>query len=234
MTYPSLVKLESNEGCKKEYNLQGSRTRLFEVAHMVAVAALHRALWAEPSCGVSTDDHVLLLTAWSLVGLKVVEVLEQMALVTWMVGPRLMPEIGGDALSRLPNSRTRLHSIRGSGTSRYPDCLPNLTRYVLHRSVDMSTAVASRPLPTETPNAGGNEFDDLLNYDAGDVNDPFSENYISEARKEREAREAAEKKAAGDVLGLDEQLDLPRKPRAPRVKLDEERFVLRMQYDVHS
>lgn len=84
-------------------------------------------------------------------------------------------------------------------------------------------STAARPLPTAGPSAGGDEFDDLFNYDA-DVNDPFSENYLVPGSKERQrAKEAEEKAKGGAGLGIDEEVEVTRKPRAPRVKLDENR-----------
>src|SRR6187402_1543286 len=84
---------------------------------------------------------------------------------------------------------------------------------------------ASRPLPTEGPSAGGgDEFDDLFNYEVdGGINDPFSENYEVPEAKER-AKEAASKAKSGAGLGIDEEIEVTRKPRAPRVKLDEDRW----------
>lgn len=81
----------------------------------------------------------------------------------------------------------------------------------------------TRPLPTEGPSAGGDEFDDLFNYDA-DVNDPFSENYVAPSAKERQREiDAAAKAKGGAGLGIDEEVEVTRKARAPRVKLDENR-----------
>jgi replication fork protection complex subunit Csm3/Swi3 len=86
----------------------------------------------------------------------------------------------------------------------------------------MSTSVASRPLPTDGPTAGGDELDDLFDYDVDDINDPFSENYVVPGSKERAKEEAAKAKADAD-LGIDKKLEITRQPRAPRVKLDEDR-----------
>jgi replication fork protection complex subunit Csm3/Swi3 len=88
----------------------------------------------------------------------------------------------------------------------------------------MSSPGTSRPLPTEGPSAGGDEFDDLFNYDAGDVNDPFSDNYKPAQQKQRE-KDEANKAKSGAGLGIDEEVEVTRKPRAPRVKLDENRYV---------
>lgn len=73
------------------------------------------------------------------------------------------------------------------------------------------------PLPTEGPSAGGgDEFGDLFDYDVDD-NDPFGANYETPAVKQRQADKDA-------ALGIDEQVEVTRKPRAPRVKLDEDRY----------
>lgn len=88
---------------------------------------------------------------------------------------------------------------------------------------------ASRPLPTETPNVGGNEFgdlDDLFDYDAGDTNDPFSENYVVPGSKDKEkGKESASNKKTGAGLGIDEEIEVTKKPRVPRVKLDEHKLL---------
>jgi replication fork protection complex subunit Csm3/Swi3 len=90
-----------------------------------------------------------------------------------------------------------------------------------------SPGATSRPLPTEGPSAGGDEFDDLFDYDAGfnDPNDPFSENYVPPASKEK-PNEGGNKGKSGAGLGIDEEVEVTRKPRAPRVKLDEQRSVI--------
>ena len=79
----------------------------------------------------------------------------------------------------------------------------------------------TRPLPTEGPSAGGDEFDDLFDYDV-DVNDPFSDNYKGPAAVEK-ARKATDISKSGAGLGIDEEVQITRKPRVPRVKLDEDR-----------
>ncbi|EKD14346.1 uncharacterized protein L3040_008299 [Drepanopeziza brunnea f. sp. 'multigermtubi'] len=89
----------------------------------------------------------------------------------------------------------------------------------------------SGPLPTEGPSAGGgDEFDDLFNYDANvdDSNDPFSENYVVPGAKERQKQKEAQaklKSKAGDGLGIDDAVEVTRKPREPRIKLDEDRLL---------
>lgn len=87
----------------------------------------------------------------------------------------------------------------------------------------------SRPLPTETPNAGGDEFDDLddlFDYDAGGTNDPFSDNYVVPGSKNKgTAKESANNAKSGAGLGIDEEIEVTKKPRVPRVKLDEHKYV---------
>lgn len=82
-----------------------------------------------------------------------------------------------------------------------------------------------RPLPTEGPSAGGgDEFDDLFDYEVGGEDDPFSENY--KAATNPAAKETESKGKSGAGLGIDEEVEVTRKPRAPRVKLDEHRLVV--------
>jgi replication fork protection complex subunit Csm3/Swi3 len=81
---------------------------------------------------------------------------------------------------------------------------------------------ATSPLPSNEPIADGDEFGDLFDYDIDDENDPFSENYKPPAAKERE-KEAAEKAKNDVALGIDNEVEVTRKARAPRVKLDENR-----------
>ena len=82
-----------------------------------------------------------------------------------------------------------------------------------------------RALPTEGPSAGGgDEFDDLFNYEVGGEDDPFSENY-KVPNKVPAAKENTSKGKSGAGLGIDEEVEVARKPRAPRVKLDENRYI---------
>lgn len=63
-----------------------------------------------------------------------------------------------------------------------------------------------------------NGLDDLFNYDT-DGDDPFRNDQKS-SKKDRE--KAIERKSEiKDGLGIDEEIQLTRKPRAPRIKLDE-------------
>jgi replication fork protection complex subunit Csm3/Swi3 len=80
------------------------------------------------------------------------------------------------------------------------------------------------PLTTGAPSAGGDEFDDIFNYDVGEEEDPFSENYKIPSKKPT-VTETASKGKNGAGLGIDEEVEVTRKPRAPRVKLDENRYV---------
>ncbi|KAM3084468.1 chromosome segregation in meiosis-related protein [Clarireedia jacksonii] len=83
----------------------------------------------------------------------------------------------------------------------------------------------SRPLPAETPTAGGNELDDLFDYDFDDPNDPFSENYVAPGSKGKSVKESTEKSKDGAGLGIDEEIEITKKPRVPRVKLDEHKLL---------
>ncbi|KAG0650095.1 Chromosome segregation in meiosis 3 [Hyphodiscus hymeniophilus] len=81
-----------------------------------------------------------------------------------------------------------------------------------------------RALPTEGPSAGGgDESDDLFDYDIGGEDDPFSESYNAPARPA--TKEVASNGKSGAGLGIDEEVEVTRKPRAPRVKLDEHKLL---------
>jgi replication fork protection complex subunit Csm3/Swi3 len=83
-----------------------------------------------------------------------------------------------------------------------------------------------RPLLTEGPSAGGgDEFNDLFDYEVGGKDDPFGENY-NIPNKASVAKETANKGKTGAGLGIDEEVEVTRKPRAPRVKLDEHRLAV--------
>ena len=88
----------------------------------------------------------------------------------------------------------------------------------------MASSTTSIPLPTGGPTAGGDEFDDLFDYDIDGENDPFSANYKVPGAKEA-AKESVNAGKSGANLGIDEEIEVTRKPRAPRVKLDENRYV---------
>jgi replication fork protection complex subunit Csm3/Swi3 len=76
------------------------------------------------------------------------------------------------------------------------------------------------------PPPGETQFDDLNNYDVGDEDDPFSDNYKPPNKKDTEnpASMLANRNGAG--LGIDEEIEVSKKIRAPRVKLDEHRYNL--------
>ncbi|KAH8589711.1 replication fork protection component Swi3-domain-containing protein [Bisporella sp. PMI_857] len=83
---------------------------------------------------------------------------------------------------------------------------------------------ASKPLPSGEPTVGGDEFDDLFDYDIDDQNDPFSDNYNLN-NTNNAAKDSRDKDTTGAALGIDEEVEVTRKPRAPRVKLDENRLL---------
>ena len=82
-------------------------------------------------------------------------------------------------------------------------------------------SASTKALPTNGPSAGGDEFDDdIFDYDVGGENDPFSDNYKSQTAVN--TTNDSLKDSGG--LGIDEEVEVVRKPRAPRVKLDEHRY----------
>ena len=87
----------------------------------------------------------------------------------------------------------------------------------------MATTVA--PLPTGAPTAGGDEFGDLFDYDIDGENDPFNDNYKVPGSTDV-PKLASNLRNDGGGLGIDEEIEVTRKPRVPRVKLDEHRSVL--------
>jgi replication fork protection complex subunit Csm3/Swi3 len=76
------------------------------------------------------------------------------------------------------------------------------------------------PLPTGGPTAGGDEFDDLFDYEVGGADDPFAD--MDAVLKPKPAETGASKATAAG-LGIDEAVEVAKKVRAPRVKLDEQR-----------
>ena len=77
-------------------------------------------------------------------------------------------------------------------------------------------------LPTQGPAA--NVFEDELR----DEDDPFSENYVPKKLQGAfPANTTTQAKGAAAGLGIDEEVEVTRKPRAPRVKLDEHRYFKR-------
>ena len=91
-----------------------------------------------------------------------------------------------------------------------------------------SPRVTSRPLATEGQSAGGTEFDDLddlFDYDARDENDPFSDNYKPPSKNNTVKQSTKKAGNSGAGLGIDEEVEVTKKARAPRVKLDEHKYV---------
>lgn len=90
-----------------------------------------------------------------------------------------------------------------------------------------SASNSNQPLPTGGPTAGGDELDDLFDYDGG-LDDPFSENYVVPGQKkdttDKAPKNTGSKEKGGAGLGIDEEIEVTRKPRAPRVKLDEHKY----------
>ncbi|KAH8816827.1 replication fork protection component Swi3-domain-containing protein [Xylogone sp. PMI_703] len=81
-----------------------------------------------------------------------------------------------------------------------------------------------RPLPTGGPSAGGDEyddFDDIFNYD---VNAAAGNNAKSTEATES-SKQSSKKKQTADGLGIDEEIEISKKPRVPRVKLDDNRLL---------
>lgn len=75
-------------------------------------------------------------------------------------------------------------------------------------------------LPADGPVAGGDEFDDLFDYDVGGADDPFADR---PAPMPMTANDISRGASAGDGLGIDDEVKVTKKPRVPRVKLDENR-----------
>ena len=87
-----------------------------------------------------------------------------------------------------------------------------------------SAEVPSRPLPSGGPTAGAIDWDnDIDNYEIDGENDPFAENYKNPAAMKQAG--AGSKGYSGSGLGIDEEIEVTRKPRVPRAKLDEHRYM---------
>lgn len=89
------------------------------------------------------------------------------------------------------------------------------------------------PQTTSRPSGGEglDDLDDLFNYDVDDENDPFSDNYkptIPTDTTREQPTSKSNKNAAG--LGIDEEVEVAKKIRAPRVKLDEERYAFALHF----
>lgn len=55
--------------------------------------------------------------------------------------------------------------------------------------------------------------------------DPFGDNYVVPGSKKGKEQAATKEKSSAVGLGIDEEIEVTRKPRAPRVKLDEHRLL---------
>jgi replication fork protection complex subunit Csm3/Swi3 len=88
---------------------------------------------------------------------------------------------------------------------------------------DMSSpAPAEKLRPAPGPAAGGDELDDLFDYDAG-LDDVFRD---LEPRKPVSPKDSSRKRRADLGLGIDKEVEVVKKARVPRVKLDEDRYQL--------
>ncbi|KAK5627021.1 hypothetical protein RRF57_002736 [Xylaria bambusicola] len=79
----------------------------------------------------------------------------------------------------------------------------------------MASRLASRP-------ATNNNID---NYDVDDDDDPFAESGDDAARKSKAPDTQSKKRKDASSLGIDEAISISKKPRVPRVKLDETRLL---------
>jgi replication fork protection complex subunit Csm3/Swi3 len=89
---------------------------------------------------------------------------------------------------------------------------------------DMSSpAPTTGTQPVPGPAAGGDEFDDLFDYDVGGLDDVFRD---LEPRKPTSPKDTSRKGRSDLGLGIDKEVEVVKKPRVPRVKLDENRYYL--------
>ena len=87
---------------------------------------------------------------------------------------------------------------------------------------DMSSpAPAARAEPASGPTAGGDELDDLFDYDAG-LDEVFAD---LDPRSIIAAANTSRKAPVDVALGIDKEVEVVKKPRVPRVKLDESRYI---------
>ena len=85
-----------------------------------------------------------------------------------------------------------------------------------------SPAPATRAQPAPGPAAGGDDLDDLFDYDAG-----LDEVFANLDPRNITAPTDSLRKAPVDAgLGIDKEVEVVKKPRTPRVKLDENRYFL--------
>ncbi|KAI1177759.1 replication fork protection component Swi3-domain-containing protein [Nemania sp. FL0916] len=89
----------------------------------------------------------------------------------------------------------------------------------------LAARLASRPSerPTPTPARPHHAIDD---YDLDDVDDPFADSGDdATANKTANANSQSRKRKDASGLGIDEAVSVAKKPRVPRVKLDESRLL---------
>lgn len=70
------------------------------------------------------------------------------------------------------------------------------------------------------PAATMDDLDDLYDYDAG-LDEAFAD---IETSKKITTGDPSTNARTDDALGLDKEVEVTKKPRAPRVKLDEDRY----------
>lgn len=85
----------------------------------------------------------------------------------------------------------------------------------------MSAKTGPKPADAVNRRTDGNAFINDYLADWDDNDDPFRSPSPEPAKKD--GKNEAQKKT--DVLGIEQQIDLKKKPRVPRVKLDDARFV---------
>ncbi len=78
--------------------------------------------------------------------------------------------------------------------------------------------VTSKPPAGDSNEDFGDELDDIFDYD---VDAPIS-NFAAEPAKETTS--SSNKRKSGAGLGIDEEVEVAKKARRPRVKLDEDRY----------
>lgn len=88
-----------------------------------------------------------------------------------------------------------------------------------------STSTLPRRPAGDGASAEFDDLDDLFNYDVGDENDPFSDNYSAQNKKDTASKSENKSGKTGAGLGIDEEVEVSKKIRAPNVKLDEHRYL---------
>jgi replication fork protection complex subunit Csm3/Swi3 len=98
----------------------------------------------------------------------------------------------------------------------------------------MSLAVANRPLPSGGATAGGDDLDDLDNYDFDAPDDPFSANFKPKNTAKDTTKDTGSESKDDSGLGLDKEVEVTKKARAPRVKLDEHRYGAALSFYIYT